>query len=488
MLPTLLLLLAASDPARPQDGEAPLSYTDAVSRALEANPSLLAAREAVRSAEGSLLWARGAFDPVLGLSAADSSTTSEGVSQFGPVYAQFGGVSWGASLSQFLPTGTALGLDVSLSRERFRYELLESGTVWEPEDPQYQGSLAVSLSQSLLEGLKTSWNLQQVQEGRRAVTAAEAEARAALLQAVADTATAYWNLRYRQDLQEIAVEALAVAEEEARVVAAMVEAGRLAPVETSRVQAAVVQARSSLLEARGARHSAADALSVLLGEAPGTDWIAMSVPEAPAAVDVDEGRVVEAALAGNPGLEVARLAEEGARADLADARHGRLPDLDVTASAGLTGFEDSYGGVMGEIASGTLPFWSVGAGLTVPLGNRADRGTLAAAGATLGGARIARESAERTLAEAVRTQVRAIEAGRESVEYAAANLEYCQTTLAAEKARQQEGRAIQKDVLEAERAVREAQAALARARTEYVLALTELGRLQGRIEGVAVGP
>jgi outer membrane protein len=251
----------------------------------------------------------------------------------------------------------------------------------------------------------------------------------------------------------------------------------------------VVQARASLLEARNARRSATDALSVLLGEPPGTGWIAMSAPDAPAVVDLDEARVVEAALTGNPDLAAARIAEDGARVEYANARHGRLPDLTLGASAGVSAaLEASYGAAVEEMARGTLPFWSLGAEFSVPLANRADRGQAVAAESTLAQARIAREAAERTLAEAVRAQVRTIEAGREQVEYGSANLDYCQATLAAEKARQQEGRAIQKDVLEAEKAVREAQASLARARTEYVLALTELGRLQGRIEGLPIAP
>ncbi len=489
MIPTLLLLLAATSPARPEDGEVPISYADAIARAMEANPDLRSARAAIRAAEGTLLSARGAFDPLVGLSAANSRTTSEGnYPGLGPVYAQVSGPEWGASLTQVAATGTRLGLDLSLSQERYRYELLESDIVVEPEEPAYQGRLALSLSQSLLEGLRMSWNLEAVDAGRRAVTTAEAEARVALLGAVADTATGYWNLRYRQDLEEIAVEALAVAEEEARVVAAMVEAGRLAPVETSRVQAVVVQARAALLEAENARRSATDALSVLLGEVPGTAWIAMSVPDVPVVVDLDEARVVEAALTGSPALEAVRIEEEGARVALANARHGRLPDLDLSASAGVSGYEKSYGAALEEMASGSLPYWSIGADLSVPIGNRGDRGQVWAAEAALVQARIARERTERGLAEQVRARVRSIEAGREQVEYGTANLEYCQATLAAEKARQQEGRAIQRDVLEAERAVREAQATLARARTDYVLALVELGRLQGRIEGLPAVP
>ncbi|MBN1335383.1 MAG: TolC family protein [Deltaproteobacteria bacterium] len=484
MLPTLFLL-AASHAA---DVEAPISYADALARAIEANPSLLSARAAVQSAEGSLLSARGTFDPVAGLSVADSRSISEGASQFGPLSAQVSGLEWGASVSQFLATGTRLGLDLTLASERYRYELLETGAVWEPEDPQYQGRLAFRVSQSLLEGLKTAWNLEAVQTRRRALTTAEAEARAALLQAVADAAFAYWNLRYRQDLEEIAEETLAVAEEEARVVAAMVEAGRLAPVEISRVQAVVVQARASRLEAENARRQAADALSVLLGETPGVAWIAMSAPDEPAVGTLDEARVVEAARSGNPGLEAARIAEEGARVALANARHGRLPDLNLEAAAGLTGFETSYEAAIREMASGALRYWSVGVDLTVPMGNRGDRGLVWAAESDLARARVARENAERTLAEQVRAQIRTLEAGREQVEYGTANLDYCRATLSAEKARQQEGRAIQRDVLEAERAVAEAQAGLARARTGYALALVELGRLQGRMTGVPAAP
>jgi outer membrane protein TolC len=287
------------------------------------------------------------------------------------------------------------------------------------------------------------------------------------------------------ELEDIAQQALAVAEEEGRVVRAMVEAGQLAPVESTRVEAAVVQARSALIEARHGHMAASEALAQLLGADPADPIRATSAPAAPVPLTLDDQAVVQAALEGNPELLVYRSSVDSARITLANAKHARLPELAVTGGVGVNGYDPEFSAAFSEMFSGDLRFWSLGGELSVPLGNRADRGSVQQAEAALIQARQQLEALERVVAAQVLAQVRTVEAGLVQVELAEANVRLAQATLDAEKAKQREGRAIQKDVLEAQRALSNAQSGEAQARTDYVLALVELGRLQGRIEGVA---
>ncbi len=60
-----------------------------------------------------------------------------------------------------------------------------------------------------------------------------------------------------------------MAQEEQRVVRARVEAGDLAPVERSRVDALVVQAETSLLSAENDARRRAIAIALVIGETPG---------------------------------------------------------------------------------------------------------------------------------------------------------------------------------------------------------------------------
>jgi outer membrane protein TolC len=480
MNPALLLAVLALPAARAGS----LSYAQALERALAANPSLVQAQATLLGAEGSLISARGTFDPSLGLAAEAQNNISESFSQLGEVASHTQRSGFSTSFGQFLPTGTSLGLDWSVDSATYLYELLDSGLTWEQQEPQRYSTLSVSFAQSLLQGHRLAYNLSGVREAERGVSRAEASLQAARLAAVADTAEAYWNLVYLRDLEVIAREAVAVAEEEGRVVRAMVDAGQLAPVEGTRVEAALVQARTSLLEAEARHRAASEALAQLLGTDPQEPILPDSEPEQPVALGLDDARVVEAALAGNPTLQGLRCEVQSAEVALSNARHARLPELSVSGGAGLYGYEPGFTDAVVEMFNGKLRYWQVGADFSVPLGNRADRGNVQQAEAALAVARQQLLALERSVAAQVLAQVRAVETGRQRVELAEANLRLAEATLAAEKARQREGRAIQKDVLEAQRAVSDAQGARVQARTAWALAVVELGRLQGRIEGV----
>ncbi len=477
LLPILLLVAA------PQAAE--LSYEQALETALLRNPSLIQAEASLMGAEGALVSARGAFDPYLSLSGDQTNSISESYTQYGQVASTTSRNGFSTSLSQWLPTGTSLGVDWSVDSSTYLYELLDLGMTMEVEEPQRYSTLSASISQNLLAGFGTAYNLHNVRTAQHRVTQAEASVAAARLQAVADTAVAYWNLHTLREFEAIAEQAVAVAEEEGRVVQAMVEAGQMAPVEATRVQAAVVQARSALIEARGAHMVASEALAQLLGADPSERIVATSAPEPPVSLSLDEGRVVGAAMAGNPELLVYRSSVEEKELAVATAKRARLPDLNVGAGAGLSGYDPSFDAAFSEMFTGDLRYWTVGADLSVPLGNRYDRGLVQQAEATLTQARETLAVMERGVAAQVLTQVRNVEAGLVQVELAEANLRLAEDTLAAEKARQREGRAIQKDVLEALRALSNAQATLVLERTNYVIALVELGRLQGNIQGVA---
>ncbi|NOY26215.1 MAG: TolC family protein, partial [Oligoflexia bacterium] len=279
----------------------------------------------------------------------------------------------------------------------------------------------------------------------------------------------------------IADQALAVAQEERRVVLARVDAGDLAPVERSRVEASVVQARSSQLEAHNTAISAAEALQILAGAEPDGQVTAVTVPAEPVNVTLDADAMGVEALANNPDLQSQRVAEEGADLDLRDARHGRLPSLAAVGNYTLRGYETSLGAALDEMSTGTLRDWYVGGELSAPLGNRSDRGSVLQKQAALASARITRQALERTIEQSVRSQVRNVEQDRLKLDLARANLDLAQQTLAAERALEDAGRAIQKDVLEAIRSVDDAKVSVEQARADHALAVVELMRLRGAL-------
>ena len=141
----------------------------------------------------------------------------------------------------------------------------------------------------------------------------------------------------------------------------------------------------------------------------------------------------------------------------------------------------TFSGATETVFGGDLPFWSLGAEVTVPLLTRADRGEFHNQQAVAGKARIDREAIERSIDQQVRAQVRTLSSASMSVTLAEANLRFAEETLAAQRALQNAGRAIQKDVLEAIRDVDNARVELVKARADAALALVELNRLRGSL-------
>lgn len=483
----MLLLLASLSWATP------LAYDEALASALEANPGLGQANADLQAAEARVLGSRGIYDPTLTLSGGRNWELSQGFTQL-PVGTDVFLVpfdtsdvrwNWSAGVSQTLSSGTSWSVDWSnfASTTLTKYEI-------DGFDPVQQtnaaGStrLTTSVTQQLLEGHQRAYNMQ----AERAAISARDQAEAGLQQQrqelLKNVALAYWELYYAQQAQQTADNAVTVALEEVRIVQAQLDAGNVAPVDLTRVQAALAQSQLALIQAENAAQAASDALAVLLDLPVGQTLEPTSPPgTVPDDVRMDLDRAVADALEGNPGLVAQRIAVENAKADVAVGRHALLPSLSLTASAGLSGFDpqDGYNSAVDAFSTFDFPTVYVGGNFSAPLGNRSAKADLEAREAGLVRAELALQASEQATAQAVAVSVRNIETSRRILELAELNLRLAEETLAAEKARQEAGRAIQKDLLEAQRARDAAEVELSRAMVDYRKALVELMALQGKL-------
>ncbi|GEM_PF-1168058 len=491
----------------------PLTYDDALDEALRANADLLGAQADVRAAEGSLLSTRGVYDPILGASLYTSANTSEdSLARFGfpgAVSLQDTDVNgWNLDLSQSFWTGTAwsVGWDSTYATNAYGFyttegEPLATGGSDEQLTKYFQNGLSLSLTQQLLDGVRLASNLATVRASQRAVTSAEAAQLQARQDVLAAAAAAYWDLYAAWRGEATADRAVEVATEEHRIVEAQVAAGNMAPIEATRVEAALAQARLDQITSRQAADAASDTLALVLGRSATERITPETGPgEVPQGLEIPVADAVSAAMDGSPALQLAQLGVDGADDDLLVARHGRLPSLAVTGSLGFNGYREYDILVEQETDPAFDVGWSTGAAaardklfsldyrnnylgleLSTPLGFRVERGQVLSAGAGLERARRDLEAAERSVAQQVAAQVRTIENAYSTVELAELNLRLAEETLAAEKARQDVGRAIQKDVLEAIRARDAAEAGLVSALVDFRKALVALKALQGKL-------
>lgn len=491
-LPTaalIALLLGSSADA------AELAYSDALSLALERNPSLLGTQQDLRSADGALLAARGVFDPTATASVSRNSSLEQALSFGFPTTTENRNASWNMGINKFWSTGTTSALSWSNNANRALFTAEDVDRLNQVrqlgflnEDEIFNSRLTASVTQSLLQGFRMATNLSGVRTANSARSQAEAEALRVRQQVLADTAKAYWALYTQGRMASLAEASLRVAREEQRVVEAKVEQGSLAPLERSRVAAAVVQAESALIDAESQLRNANNALQVLIGGPPGEVLTTTSAPVAVTDLPLNPEDAVGAALQNNPGLQVLRMRMEAAEQDLLDAKHRLLPQLDATASYGLAGFEVGTEEAPSsglKTAAGMFDAeqrsWSLGANLSVPLGNRADRGAADQRGAALQRLRLDEQALARATEQQVRAQVDTLRSGKARLALAEANLRLAEETLDAERSRQESGRTVQKDVLEAIKNVDNAKISLQQAIADHLVAIIELERLKGSL-------
>lgn len=462
-----------------------LTLDEALRQAEDNNPAIVMARADLSAARGGLLSAQAVWDPAFSSGVNTASSSQQGRFQGVPTLFESASTGWDAALAQSLPSGTAWQLSWDNNRTTqsgsFAGVEIEEALTW-------QSQLQLSLTQQLLKGHRLSYNLRTVQAARAALTTTEAALLAQRQQVLSAVAGAYWDLAYAQAGLQVADEAVAVAEEERRIVAALVDSGSLAPVELTRVDAALAQARMSRIDAEVGLRAASDVLALLLGEAPGAALSADTpVTDLPLGLSVAEEEAVRVALAQNPSLQSLRLTMSEAERTLRNAQHAQLPSLALTGNVGLLGFDDTdeggdeptYSAAVQEMLSGDYTNTYVGLDFSMPLLSRAERGQVQAETANLSRARTALEAEERSVAQQVAAAVRELESAQRKVTLAELNLRLAEETLAAEKARQAVGRAIEKDVLAAQQARDQAEVDLVGTRVSAQKALVSLQALQG---------
>lgn len=463
--------------------ERPITYSQALEGAAGANPSLGQARYASVEAEAAVVGARATFDPTLGIDGSWWLANQKGFLQGFPYKSTSSGWDFGTSLQGTFSTGTTYSVELGMDRSLSRYETDFGGATSETTQDAYRSAIDLAVTQQLLEGHRLAYNLQHVTRARRAVRTAELEVEQSRQQVLADTAAAYWSWVYYATLEDIADQAVLVAEEALRVGTVRVETGDLAPVEQTRLEAALVRARADAIEAQNTADAAADALLLLMGEVPGQEIIPATEPGPTRELDLDPAAVVEVALAQNLDLAVARAQLDEAAETLRLSRHALLPSLSTTAAAGIGAQEEDFASAAaGVFRDGSYPFVSIGGEFAVPLGNRSARSEVDQAQAALHAFELEVVALEHSVAADVQRQVRTLESAQRRIELADADVRLAEETLYAEEALASAGRAIQKDVLEARTEVDRARAEAARARTDYQVAEVELLRLQGQLD------
>ena len=466
--------------------EDPLTYEAALSQALAANPELQQSEFSRDQAEAGVLSSRAIFDPNFNLTTNYSWDRNKSFFQGIPFDMKNRNTMGAMSIGGTTSTGTSYDLSSSYMRNYGEYQATVEGSPFGGTSIQdeYRSSLSASVTQQLLKGHRFAYNMQSIQGAQQSLRQAELNFQQTRQTILSNTAQAYWNWVYQTELVDIRKTAVAVSGDAYRIGKEKFSKEDISALSLTQLELAWIQDQSSELEAVNAASQARTTLLLAMGRAP-TDAIVaapldVSVPE----LSISLEDAVTQAMETNIELAIARANVEQADLSARLAKHALLPTLTATFSAGLgaqgTDAASALGGVFQD---GNFPNMSVNGQFSMPLGNRAARGERRRSESSLAAQRLSLRSLEQSIQAQIAQQVQLLNSAKKRVELADVNLRLAQQSVTAEEAVFDAGRGLQKEVVEARNTLETARIDAVKSRTDYEMALVELRRLQGVLEG-----
>ena len=408
----------------------PLTRDDVAYLALLGSRDLKVDRLSARIVATEISSERSAFHPVLSLESSESKSKNlTGSALAGATEIETETTTWSSGIRAKLLSGGTASLDFTNSR-------LDSNSQFLTINPQYQSTLALSLTQPLLRGFGptvNTWRL-RVAENNVGISRYQLQARVAAI--LAEAESVYWDLARTHRDVEIKEQALDLTRQLARRTEELVSEGILP--ETARLQSksSVLQRQADLTIAQNAERDAARRLQDMLNLAPGSDPLIVPLDQPrvePTAVDLSQA--VKDALARRPELPQVKLDLKNKDVLLGVARNQILPQLNLFGSYGLSGLAGEpvnaanptvtipigrrglasvnatvdifpsatsqavgdYGTALNNLISGDFPTWKVGMNLTFPLGNVAAKSQLEKAELEMQRAEIAVKNVEHVI-------------------------------------------------------------------------------------------
>ncbi len=470
--------------ATPSIAAEPMSLSEAVRRAVAADPALEAAGVRVRETEAAADAALGAFD--LRLVADLQMNRVEEAFEARPGQTNLFGIDTierrqkqlSAGVVQPLAWGTRIEVrwvnDLIETNSPFLscIQGLQTETCWESR-------LELQLAQPLLRGFGRDASEAPVVEARALTTVAARQRDEAVTARIERVVGTYVELAFAQADRRIRAQALKLAEEQLATTQARVELGRLAPADLPVVETAIAERQREVFNAERLVEDRAAALASALHVDAAPD---VALPEA--ATPPEPLAAVEAAAeARHPALAAIDADVERLRQALPAFEDAALPRLDLTATAHRGGTGGSFGGAVEGLPPGRITLYALGLSFEWPPANGAAEGQLRQARLALERARLDREARRIEVRREAGEAWRAVRTSERNVQLARTIAALAERSVAAEREKFEAGRSTSLDVLRLQQAYAEALLTIERARADHLVAVTRLAGLTGALPG-----
>jgi outer membrane protein TolC len=465
-------IFALSTPSSAQE-RLELSLSEAVGISLRENLSLAEEDVLFRIAEAEIKVSEGEFDPALTFEVNQSFEKAQSATSFTSAEEKL--TRYGISFGGKVNTGTSYELALSSSRTEV------SQTPFLLLNPYYRTALELTLTQPLLKGFGRGVQESSLMVARKNQEIAGLRTEHRIMEIIADTVGAYWELYFARGDREVSEFSLELAENTLKEVRAKIEAGSLAPVEIYSAEAEVAIREENLLRAGKAVSDAEDALKAVMNF---KDWdkevVPVETPPEPAGAPELEA-LLAAALENRRDFKQSLEEQKNKEILRKFQKNQKLPEMNLIAGAGLNGLDGNFGNSLDSTASGDFYSWQVGLSLSLPINNRTAAGNYLKAKYDEEMARLDTEVLRQNITVEVREALRALTLARESVKATGKTRVASEKRLNAEQERFRLGMAILNDVLRFQEEYATALSSEKRALVDYAKAAVNLRKATGAL-------
>ena len=412
------------------------------------------------------------FSPVL---EGDITLTQEqGNSQSSPERdIESGNVNADVGLSRYYPTGT----DVEVS--------LSSKMSWANRYSDFHASrLGVSITQALLRGKGTDFNLARIRKADLGTQISRYEVRGFSESLIASVEKTYWDYALARHRIDIYRESLHIAEKQKEEIEEMIRFGKISESELVVAMAEIAMRREGLITAQSTLEKTKLQLIRLLSPPVMNPWNQKIVlTDRPVLPDVQMDTVashVALALSRRADIGEAQLKIDGGDIELVRTKNGLLPRMDLFITLGKTGYAGSFGNSIRDIDENSYDLYG-GISFEYPLANRAARALHRNAVLTKRQLEEALENLKELAEVDVRSAYIEVENARKQIEATEATHALQQEKLRIETEKFRFGKSTTLQVAQSQRDLLESRIAKTRAIVTYLKSFVDLYRLEGSL-------
>ncbi|GLI38900.1 TolC family protein [Geobacter hydrogenophilus] len=473
MCAALCLCLVAA-PAFAAEGQISLPLAEAVRSAVEKNLDVKAELYNPAMAQADIRKNEGIYDTTLRLATDFNYSVTEPASSFltGSLTNRQKTFDVNPGISQLIPIGGTLGVTFN--------NTYNSNNSTRSFNNYWNSDLTVNLTQPLLKNFGREPTELAIMVARNSRGESLERFRTTLSDTVARVRNEYFKLYSLRGDLEVKTTSLLLARKILDDTKARVKAGVLPAMEILNAEFGVASREKDLIDAEKAVRDQNDVLRVLL-QLPGREEIVPVDMPTKEPFAVNEKEMVKRALDNRSEIREQLAALKSRELEMRVAHNRTLPDLNLSASAALTGLDAHYNRDMEKIGSADYPVWGVGLQFAYPLGNNAAENDYIRSKLRLEQAKTQVRSLEANVENDVKAAIRGVESGYKQIDVTERGRAFAEERLRSFIKKNEVGLATTKDVLDVENDLAAAKINQINALVGYTDAITQLWRTTGEI-------